>query len=634
MSFKFSWNPGLINSSNFKQIAAVLEEGLKKGPKPEGVIGDVTVDDIQLGSIAPRLQMIEVTELDTDQFKGVFYMVYDGDASITMHTQVEANALITSCDSAPPFALPHFASSLSSLPMPLQFTISHVKLAGTITLVVSKKKGVILVFRDDPLKSIKITSSLDSIPEAANRIKPEIEQEIRLVFQNTIPEMLYELTSNAIEQTSEAPDNLQTSVESLNPSGLDEVKLTVSQPAPTACINAPAPQAACSSTRTNPTTALSYTYEDAPHAAPAMFVASYNALQYIKNFVNRNMTFSINSLPTFNKNIICRSQLFQCSSSSDTNSIHDKHLQAEKHEHKGFIDRPSVEYIDKPNETYPLERTSKGPRRVIKLQDAFGSKSTTKQDKKTKTLPTSSNSTLNKPHANSRVTRPRFSFSASNSLPCTPVLSPQSNTSQAAVQPKTRHRSSMHSISYPPPLSLSPDFSVSNPSSPSSEFCRSRSNTLEVPMSQRLESVSCNVHTEKSIPKPRSKSSGSQYFSKTSPPHIIYDNPSDKFPSYSRSTSRKAGQSKVCLIRNDDSNFEPDLGELDSSLEHPFVVQPFDSSIYSKNFYDDNENHDSNLNNKHNNSYISVIPPSYSSSISNNASAATYPLNDYLAKMG
>lgn len=222
MSFKISWDPDLINASNFPHVAALLESALSKGPRPDGVIGPILVDHLYLGDSPPHLHIKSIIDLDKTRFKAVFSMVYAGNASITLRTRVQANLLRTavtsSSSSSPPgtttaaaappppppiSVLPSFLGALPSLAMPLQFTIHDFRLKGTVTLVVAKNRGAVLVFQDDPLQSIQISSSLDDLPSVSAKIKAEVEAEIRDVFRDSIPRVIYDLTCP--EPTEPAP---------------------------------------------------------------------------------------------------------------------------------------------------------------------------------------------------------------------------------------------------------------------------------------------------------------------------------------------------------------------------------------------------------------------------------------------
>lgn len=89
MSFKFDWSPFLINDDNFESISEVLTKALNRGPKPEAVVGDVKLKNLNVGTVPPRLHLAEVADITDDSFRGTFRIEYDGDASISLQTFVE-----------------------------------------------------------------------------------------------------------------------------------------------------------------------------------------------------------------------------------------------------------------------------------------------------------------------------------------------------------------------------------------------------------------------------------------------------------------------------------------------------------------------------------------------------------------
>jgi distribution and morphology protein 34 len=102
------------------------------------------------------------------RFKGLFKLVYNGDAQITIKTHVQANPLST-----PPVKRILNISQgmvLAHKPfvVPMRMDISHVQLRGVVVLVIDKEKGVTLVFKSDPLESVHVSSSFDNIPKYAD----------------------------------------------------------------------------------------------------------------------------------------------------------------------------------------------------------------------------------------------------------------------------------------------------------------------------------------------------------------------------------------------------------------------------------------------------------------------------------
>lgn len=82
----------------------------------------------------------------------------------------------------------------SPLTIPLQITLSDFRLSGFIILVFSKAKGITLVFRNDPLESLKVSSTFDSIPFIKEYLQKEIERQVRGLFQEELPVAVHRLS--------------------------------------------------------------------------------------------------------------------------------------------------------------------------------------------------------------------------------------------------------------------------------------------------------------------------------------------------------------------------------------------------------------------------------------------------------
>jgi distribution and morphology protein 34 len=63
-----------------------------------------------------------------------------------------------------------------------------------VILVFSKAKGITLVFRNDPLESLKVSSTFDSIPFIAEYLQKEIERQVRRLFQEDLPVAVHRLS--------------------------------------------------------------------------------------------------------------------------------------------------------------------------------------------------------------------------------------------------------------------------------------------------------------------------------------------------------------------------------------------------------------------------------------------------------
>jgi mitochondrial distribution and morphology protein 34 len=84
--------------------------------------------------------------------------------------------------------------SRTGLTIPLQITLSDIKLSGFIILVFSRQKGLTLVFRNDPLESLKVSSTFDSIPFVRDYLQKEIEGQLRILLTDELPAIIHRLS--------------------------------------------------------------------------------------------------------------------------------------------------------------------------------------------------------------------------------------------------------------------------------------------------------------------------------------------------------------------------------------------------------------------------------------------------------
>ena len=106
----------------------------------------------------------------------------------------QANPLNTYLSTASSFTSPNPLAASSPLTIPVQITLSDFKLSGFVILVFSKAKGITLVFRNDPLESMKVSSTFDSIPFIAEYLQKEIERQVRRLFQEDLPVAVHRLS--------------------------------------------------------------------------------------------------------------------------------------------------------------------------------------------------------------------------------------------------------------------------------------------------------------------------------------------------------------------------------------------------------------------------------------------------------
>jgi len=191
MAFNFNWSPLIADT---ERVRDMLTNSLNKSPKPPIIVDDIIVNELNLGSTPPELEILEVGDLAEDRFKGIFKMCYTGDAYLTLKTRVQANPLNTFLSTKPSFASPQPLAASSSLTIPLQITLSDIRLSGFVILVFSKQKGITLVFRNDPVESLKVSSTFDSIPFVRDYLQRTIESQLRVLFMEDLPAIIHRLS--------------------------------------------------------------------------------------------------------------------------------------------------------------------------------------------------------------------------------------------------------------------------------------------------------------------------------------------------------------------------------------------------------------------------------------------------------
>lgn len=191
MAFNFNWSPLLADTSRARDM---LTTALNKSPKPPIIVDDIIVTELNLGSTPPELEILEIGDLAEDRFRGIFKMSYTGDAFLTLKTKVQVNPLKTHLSTKPDFASPQPLAAASGLTIPLSITLSNFRLSGFVILVFSKQKGLTLVFRNDPLESLKVSSTFDSIPFVRDYLQKEIEGQLRVLFMEDLPAIIHRLS--------------------------------------------------------------------------------------------------------------------------------------------------------------------------------------------------------------------------------------------------------------------------------------------------------------------------------------------------------------------------------------------------------------------------------------------------------
>ncbi|KIH88148.1 distribution and morphology protein 34 [Sporothrix brasiliensis 5110] len=194
MAFNFNWSPLAADASFYQRAREMLTTALNKSPKPPIIVDDIIVTEFNLGSVPPDLEILEIGDIAADRFRGIFKMCYAGDAFLTLKTRVQANPLNTYLSSKPSFTSPDPLAAASGLTIPLQITLSEIKLSAFIIVVFSKQKGLTLVFRNDPLESLKVSSTFDSIQFVRDYLQRTIEGKLRDLMMDELPAIIHRLS--------------------------------------------------------------------------------------------------------------------------------------------------------------------------------------------------------------------------------------------------------------------------------------------------------------------------------------------------------------------------------------------------------------------------------------------------------
>ncbi|OZJ05626.1 hypothetical protein BZG36_01503 [Bifiguratus adelaidae] len=197
MAFKFTWPT--FSAGFYEDARSLLETTLNKPPTPKSIVDHISVKELHMGTIAPELDILEIGELGSDKFRGIFKLVYAGDAYIVVQTKVQANPMYdgkahTENQHSQDTTRPSILAAHQPLIVPMLLRISDLKLRGIVVLVVSQTKGITLVFKNDPLENIKVSSTFDSITAVQRFLQAEIEKQLRNLFQEDLPSMIHNLS--------------------------------------------------------------------------------------------------------------------------------------------------------------------------------------------------------------------------------------------------------------------------------------------------------------------------------------------------------------------------------------------------------------------------------------------------------
>ncbi|KAJ8087000.1 ERMES complex subunit [Marasmius tenuissimus] len=205
MSFTFNW-PRFSDQFHYDAIQ-MLNNALNKGNKPPIIADKIEVVELEMGTEPPELEIREIGEMTMDQFRGIFRLSYTGDAHLVLKTKVQANPLNHKQPDIHLMAGNNkgMLAARQPLVVPMLLRLSHFKLRSIVVLVVSKQKGITLVFKTDPLQNVDINSTFDSIAVIQKFIQKEIEGQLRQMFREDLPGIIHRLSQQWVKAKVEAP---------------------------------------------------------------------------------------------------------------------------------------------------------------------------------------------------------------------------------------------------------------------------------------------------------------------------------------------------------------------------------------------------------------------------------------------
>ncbi|OAV91161.1 hypothetical protein PTTG_04690 [Puccinia triticina 1-1 BBBD Race 1] len=194
MSFEFKWPK--FSPSFYDHAKNLLSTALNKGDKPAIIADRIEVNQLDMGTIPPDLEILEIGDLGRDRFRGIFRMTYAGDASIRLQTKVQVNPLRQRTPTATSDILttPPILFASTPLIVPMSLSLSSLKLRAIVVLVISRLEGVTLVFKNDPLESVQVSSSFDSLAAIQTFLQSEIERQLRDLFRTELPSIIHQLS--------------------------------------------------------------------------------------------------------------------------------------------------------------------------------------------------------------------------------------------------------------------------------------------------------------------------------------------------------------------------------------------------------------------------------------------------------
>ncbi|ODV96123.1 hypothetical protein PACTADRAFT_49527 [Pachysolen tannophilus NRRL Y-2460] len=213
MSFNINWSQ---TRNDLSSMTKNLLNNTLNSSKSNILTSEIEILNLEFGNQKPNFEILEIGELTQQSFRGIFKLDYEGDARLNLKTTVEANPIniytnnlkdmFLNDQELNDFITPKFLMANDSFSIPLNLQLSQIKINSIIIIVFSKKKGLTLVFRNEPLEKIIVNSSFDNISPLKDFLQKKIESQIMDIIKDILPSLLYELSLNYVSNNNNIED--------------------------------------------------------------------------------------------------------------------------------------------------------------------------------------------------------------------------------------------------------------------------------------------------------------------------------------------------------------------------------------------------------------------------------------------
>lgn len=195
MSFQFNWPE--FDKEFVEETKRSLTTVLNQGPKPLTIADRIEVTDLSFGHQAPDIEVLSIVDLSENTFRATFKICYDGDAYLKFRTKVQANpiSLTERKHSSRIMKRMGFLAAHEPLVVPMDVTIQDIKFAGILNVHIRGGDSPILDvhFKNDPLQSVRISSTFDDFASARQLVQGMVEGQLRNFLTVELPLMAKEM---------------------------------------------------------------------------------------------------------------------------------------------------------------------------------------------------------------------------------------------------------------------------------------------------------------------------------------------------------------------------------------------------------------------------------------------------------